>query len=178
MNLWSEISTGEEPPSLINAVVECTRGSRNKYEYDKDIEAVELDRVLHSAVHYPADYGLIPRTWYDDDDPFDVIVLVEDPTFPGCVVPSRVVGMMEMVDDGEKDDKVLAVPAGDPRFDHVVDVNDVPPQVKKEITHFFETYKALEEGKSTETLGWRGRREAEGAVEHAMSLYREIFGSD
>lgn len=178
MNLWSELSTGEEPPSLVNAVIECPKGSRNKYEYDKDIEAVELDRVLHSAVHYPADYGLIPQTWYDDDDPFDIIVLVEDATFPGCVVPARVVGMMEMVDDGEKDDKVLAVPAEDPRFDHVRDVEDVSPHMKEEIAHFFETYKALEEGKQTETLGWKGRDEAEDAVEHAMNLYEKKFGSD
>jgi len=175
VNLWEGLETGPNPPEEIYAVVECLKGERNKYEYDKDIPGVVLDRVLHSTVHYPSDYGFIPRSYYDDGDPFDVLVLVEDQTFPGCVIEARPVAMMKMDDDGEKDDKVIAVPVEDPRFDHLRDVKDIPQQRKDEISEFFETYKNLEAGKETETLGWEDRHAAMDAVEHSQQLYRENF---
>ena len=174
-NLWTDIAVGPDPPETIHAVVECLKGERNKYEYEKDVEGCVLDRVLHSNVHYPSDYGFIPRTWYDDEDPLDVLVLLEDQTFPGCVIEARVIGLMRMDDDGEQDDKVIAVPDEDPRYDDYTDIDDVSQQMRDEIGHFFETYKALEPGKETETLGFDGREEAMDAVEHGMDLYDEEF---
>jgi len=175
-NLWADLETGPNPPETVYAVVECLKGERNKYEYDKDIPTVVLDRVLHSNVHYPGDYGFIPRSYYDDGDPFDVLVLVEDQTFPGCVIEARPVALMRMDDDGEKDDKVIAVPNEDPRYDHIEDLVHIPEQTRQEIREFFETYKNLERGKQTETLGWEGREAALDAVEHARDLYEEQFG--
>ena len=176
VNLWEDLETGPNPPEEIYAVVECLKGERNKYEYDKDIPGVMLDRVLHSSVHYPSDYGFIPQSYYDDEDPFDVLVLVEDRTFPGCVIEARPVALMRMDDDGEKDDKVIAVPSEDPRYDHVQDVDDLTGQTRDEISEFFETYKNLEAGKETETLGWEDRETAFDAIEHAQDLYEEHFG--
>jgi len=175
VNLWEDLETGPNPPEEIYAVVECLKGERNKYEYDKDVPGVVLDRVLHSNVHYPSDYGFIPQSYYDDEDPFDVLVLVEDRTFPGCVIEARPVALMRMDDDGEKDDKVVAVPSEDPRYDHVEDVDDLTDQQKAEISEFFETYKNLEAGKETETLGWEDRAAAHDAIEHAMDLYETKF---
>ncbi|MFB6161328.1 MAG: inorganic diphosphatase, partial [Haloferacaceae archaeon] len=126
-------------------------------------------------VHYPSDYGFIPQSYYDDGDPFDVLVLVEDKTFPGCIVEARPVALMRMDDDGEKDDKVIAVPSQDPRHDHVEDVDDLSTQQRDEIAEFFETYKNLEEGKETETLGFEDREAAMDAIEHAQELYDEKF---
>ena len=174
-NLWEDLETGPDPPDEIYAVVECLKGERNKYEYDKDVPGVVLDRVLHSNVHYPSDYGFIPRSYYDDEDPFDVLVLVEDQTFPGCVIEARPVALMGMDDDGEQDDKVIAVPTEDPRFDDIRDVDDLADQRKAEIAEFFETYKNLEAGKETEVLGWEDREAAKAAVEHSMDLYEERF---
>ncbi len=175
-NLFADLETGPDPPESIYAVIECLKGHRNKYEYDKDLPGVVLDRVLHSNVHYPSDYGFIPRSWYDDDDPLDVLVLVEDPTFPGCVIEARPVAFMKMDDDGEQDDKVIAVPSEDPRFDHIDDLGDIPSQLLDEIDEFFETYKNLEAGKEVETLGWEDRQAAYDAIEHARDLYGETFG--
>ena len=174
-NLWTKLETGPNPPEEIYAVVECLKGERNKYEYDKDIPGVVLDRVLHSNVHYPGDYGFIPQSYYDDEDPFDVLVLVQDKTFPECVIEARPVALMRMDDDGEKDDKVIAVPSEDPRFDHVEDIDDIPTQTRQEISEFFETYKNLEEGKETEALGWEDRQAAYDAIERSQRLYEENF---
>ncbi len=174
-NLWEDLDAGPDAPETIYAVIECLKGERNKYEYDKDIPAVVLDRVLHSNVHYPSDYGFIPRTWYDDDDPLDVLVLVEDQTFPGCVIEARPIGLMKMDDGGEQDDKVIAVPTEDPRFDHLEDLADIPEQTKAEISEFFNTYKNLEAGKAAETLGWEDKQAAIDAIEHSQALYAEKF---
>jgi inorganic pyrophosphatase len=176
VNLWEELAPGPDPPEEIHAVVECLKGERNKYEYDKDVPGVVLDRVLHSNVHYPSDYGFIPQSYYEDGDPFDVLVLLEDATFPGCVIEARPVALMGMDDDGEQDDKVIAVPSEDPRYDHVQDLEDVSEQRRSEIEEFFATYKNLEPGKEVETLGWEGREAALEAVEHALDLYEKQFG--
>jgi inorganic pyrophosphatase len=137
---------------------------------------VVLDRVLHSNVHYPSDYGFIPQSYYDDEDPFDVLVLVEDATFPGCVIEARPVALMRMDDDGEQDDKVIAVPSEDPRYDHVRDLEDLTEQTLAEIDEFFATYKNLEAGKEVETQGFEDRAAAHDAIEHAQELYDEQFG--
>ena len=174
-NLWKTLAAGPNAPETIYAVVECLKGERNKYEYDKDIPAVVLDRVLHSNVHYPSDYGFIPQTWYDDDDPLDVLVLVEDATFPGCVIEARPVALMGMDDGGEKDDKIIAVPTEDPRFDHIEDLGDIPQQTQDEITEFFNTYKNLEGGEGATVLEWEDKATAIEAIEHSQALYDETF---
>ena len=174
-NLWKNLDAGPDAPETIHAVVECLKGERNKYEYDKDIPAVVLDRVLHSNVHYPSDYGFIPQTWYDDDDPLDVLVLVEDATFPGCVIEARPVALMGMDDGGEQDDKVIAVPTEDPRYDHIEDLDDIPQQTRDEITEFFDTYKNLEAGEGAEVLDWEDKQAALEAIEHSQELYDEQF---
>lgn len=175
-NLFEDLPVGPDPPESIHCVVECLKGERNKYEYDKDIPGVVLDRVLHSNVHYPSDYGFIPRTWYDDDDPLDVLILVEDRTFPGCVIEARPVALMKMDDDGEQDDKVIAVPSEDPRYDHLSELADIPTQLRAEIDEFFETYKNLEPGKEVTTLGWEDRTAALEAIEQSTTRYEERFG--
>ena len=174
-NLFRDLEAGSNPPEEIHVVVECLKGERNKYEYEKDLPGVVLDRVLHSNVHYPADYGFIPRSWYDDDDPLDALVLVEDSTFPSCVIEARPVALMGMDDDGEQDDKVICVPTEDPRFDHIKDLEDVPDHLQAEIDEFFATYKNLEAGKEVETLGWDGRNAALDAISHSQELYAEKF---
>jgi len=174
-NLWSSLSAGPNPPDSIHVVVECLKGDRNKYEYDKDIPGIKLDRALHSNVHYPGDYGFIPQSWYDDGDPFDALVLVDDPTFPGCIIESRPVALMEMLDDGEQDDKVICVPIEDPRFAHIGNLNDIPQQLLDEIGEFFRTYKNLEPRKETSVQAWKDREAAHAAIEHALELYESTF---
>ncbi|MCE5213097.1 MAG: inorganic diphosphatase [Methanobacterium sp.] len=173
MNLWKEIPSGPSAPEVVYAVVEIPKGSRNKYEYDKDMEAFALDRVLYSPFHYPAEYGIIPQSLWDDGDPMDILVLMDEATFPGCVIETRPIGIMRMIDGGDSDDKVLGVPLNDPRFEEIKDIQDVPPSFLKEIEHFFQDYKKLE-GKTTEVLGWDNASEALKAIEHSMKLYQEM----
>lgn len=175
VNLWTALSAGPHPPETIHVVVECVKGERNKYEYDKDLPGIKLDRVLHSNVHYPGDYGFIPRSWYDDDDPFDALVLLDDPTFPGCVIEARPVALLEMLDDDEQDDKIVSVPVDDPRWKHVTSLDDLTQQQQDEIAEFFRTYKHLEPGKETTVQRWRGRDAAYEAIEHALKLYEDTF---
>ena len=131
-------------------------GSRNKYEYDHDQHVIRLDRRLFTATAYPADYGFIPETLSEDGDPLDALVLLDDPTFPGCWVRARPVGVFWMTDDKGPDAKILCVPAGDPRWAHVVDLDGLPEHLTDEITHFFEVYKQLEPDKSSSVRGWEG----------------------
>ena len=173
MNLWKDIPTGPSVPQVVYAVIEIPKGSRNKYEYDKDKEAFALDRVLYSSIHYPAEYGIIPKTLWDDGDPMDILVVMEQPTFPGCVIETRVIGVMKMIDGGESDDKILGVPVNDPKFKDVHDVSDMPKPFLDEISHFFTEYKRLEK-KTTEVLGWENAEKAFEAVEHSMGLYNKI----
>ncbi|MGF1518233.1 MAG: inorganic diphosphatase [Nodosilinea sp.] len=141
-------------PGLINVLVEIVGGSKNKYEFDKDLNAFILDRVLFSSVKYPYDYGFVPNTLADDGDPLDGMVLMDEPTFPGCVIASRPIGMLEMIDGGDRDEKILCVPAEDPRYSDVKSLEDVAPHRLEEIAEFFRSYKNLEK-KVTEILGWR-----------------------
>ena len=141
MNLWKDLESGPSAPEVVYAVIEIPQGSRNKYEYDKDMEAFALDRVLYSPVHYPAEYGIIPQTLYDDGDPMDIMVLMDQPTFPGCIIESRAIGMMKMIDGGDQDDKILAVPIQDPRYQEVQDLDDVAPHLLKAL--FYLRYLSL-----------------------------------
>lgn len=141
-------------PGLINVLIEIAAGSKNKYEYDKDIQAFALDRVLYSSVKYPYDYGFVPNTLADDGDPLDGMVLMDEPTFAGCIIAARPIGMLEMIDGGDRDEKILCVPDKDPRYTHVKSLKDVAPHRLDEIAEFFRSYKNLEK-KVTEIRGWQ-----------------------
>lgn len=141
-------------PGLLNVLIEIPAGSKNKYEFDKDLNAFALDRVLFSSVSYPYDYGFVPNTLADDGDPLDGMVLMDQPTFPGCVIAARPIGMLEMIDGGDRDEKILCVPVEDPRFSDVKTLEDVAAHRLDEIAEFFRTYKNLEK-KVTEILGWK-----------------------
>lgn len=145
----------------IDVVIEIARGSRNKYEFDHEKQVFRLDRRLFTATVYPADYGFIPDTLGEDSDPLDALVLLEEPTFPGCWVKARPVGVFWMSDDAGPDAKILCVPSGDARWEHVHDLHELPAHLTDEIGHFFDVYKALEPGKYSDVRGWEG---AEAAV--------------
>jgi len=168
-----EISPGPNPPERIFVFVEIPEGSQNKYEFDEKLKVFKLDRTLHSPLHYPADYGHIPGTLCEDGDSLDVLVLVTEPTFPGCLIEARPIGAIEMEDEKGLDDKILAVPVHDPRFDHIKDIRDISQHTLKEITHFFEMYKALEPNKWVKIKGWLGAKEAKEKIKKAIQLYKE-----
>lgn len=144
-----------EPIEAIDILVEIPRGSRNKYEYDEARKGIRLDRVLYSSVHYPTDYGFMPNTMAEDGDHLDVLIVVEEPTFPGCWIKVRPIGALKMRDEKGIDHKILAVPVGDRRFDGITELDDLSHHWLKEIENFFGTYKTLE-GVLTEILGWEG----------------------
>ena len=159
------------PIDTIEVLVEIPRGSRNKYEFDKERGVFFLDRVLYSSVHYPTDYGYIPGTLSEDGDALDALVVVQEPTFPGCHILARPIGVLDMNDEKGRDHKILAVPLGDPRFSRVHDLSDLDPHWLREIENFFQTYKALED-KWTEVLGWEEAAAAERVILEAQTLYR------
>lgn len=140
---------------IVEALIEIPTGSQNKYEFDKETGRVKLDRVLFSPMHYPTEYGYIENTLAEDGDPLDILVMTSFPTFPGCVIDARVIGVLLMADDKGKDEKLLAVPTEDPRFKDVHTLQDVPAHKLKEISHFFQVYKDLE-NKKVEIEGWQG----------------------
>lgn len=153
---------------LINVLIEIPAGSKNKYEFDKDLEAFALDRVLYSSVQYPYDYGFVPNTLADDGDPLDGMVLIDQPTFPGCIIAARPIGMLEMIDGGDRDEKILCVPDKDPRYAKVKSLDDIAPHRLEEIAEFFRTYKNLEQ-KVTEILGWKSVDEVMPLVEKCIA---------
>jgi len=155
----------------VEAVIEIPRGSRNKYELDEATGIIRLDRVLYSSVHYPADYGFIIDTYAPDGDPLDILVLVEDPTFPGCHVHARPIGVMCLRDEKGADDKIIAVPSADPRFTQAKELTDVSPHWQLEIEFFFKTYKVLEH-LETEILGWDSATAAMKIIEAARAEFR------
>ncbi len=155
----------------VDVIIEIPRGSRNKYEMDHETGAIWLDRMLFTATMYPADYGFVPNTLAEDGDPLDVLVMLDEPTFPGCHIKVRPVGVFWMTDEAGPDAKVLCVPAKDPRARPVQGLDDLPEFVLAEIEHFFQVYKDVEPGKSVETRGWEGVEAAEGAVEDARARY-------
>lgn len=169
---WHDLSAGPRAPLEIHAYVEIPRGSRNKYELDKDTGVLKFDRLLYSAVHYPGDYGFIPRTLAGDGDPLDVLVIVTEPTFPGCLMEVRPVGVFLMEDDKGVDEKILAVPVADPRHHEHRVLAHVAPHLLKEIEHFFRVYKDLE-GKRTTVRGWRDLDDAHRIIEDTQRRYAE-----
>jgi inorganic pyrophosphatase len=164
-------SSGGQSSDSYEVVVEIPQGTRNKYEYDHDTGEIWLDRHLFAATVYPAEYGFFPHTLAEDGDPLDALVLLEDPTFPGCHMHARPVAVLEMTDEHGRDLKVLCVPAGDPRWAAIEDVADVPDYLLAEIRHFFSVYKDLEPGKDSMLGDWSGRHEAHAAIADASERY-------
>lgn len=158
MTDFYRLPLGDRAPQEVNAVIEIPKGSRNKYEYDPGLGAFTLDRVLSTPMVYAADYGFMPSTLAGDGDAADVLVIMEQPTFPGCIIPVRPVGMMKMEDAGE-DFKILCVPTGDKRFDHIHRLDDVSPHRLKELEHFFRAYKTLDHS-FPDVAGWHSQQEA------------------
>ena len=166
-----DLPTGPDPPGRLTAFVEIPTGSRNKYELDKETGILALDRVLYAAVHYPGDYGFLPRTLGDDADPLDVLVMTTEPTFPGCTITVRPIGAFLMEDEKGADEKILSVPLADPLAREILELEDVPSHFLDEVRHFFSVYKDLE-GKRVTAIGWEGRSTAERLVVEAIERYR------
>ncbi|MEI6796592.1 MAG: inorganic diphosphatase [Methanomassiliicoccales archaeon] len=175
MSLWKKVPSGRHPPEIINVIIETPKDSKNKYEVSKEYDCILLDRVLHSSVVFPLAYGLVPRTYYDDGDPVDAMVIISEPTFPGCVVEARPVGVLRMSDEKGKDDKILCVAIGDPRNEGYHELEDLPKHYLNEIAEFFKTYKRLEEGKSTHVQGWEGREVALEVIAYSLERFRTEF---
>ena len=160
-----------QPDHIIETLIEIPVGSRNKYEYDEKRQRIRLDRVLYASVHYPTHYGLIPDTRASDGDPLDVLVLAEEPVFPGCLVDARVLGVLHMRDMGEDDHKIVAVEHSNPRLSSINALGDVAPHLLREIETFFNTYKDLE-GKQTEIIGWWDREDALRLINDCRQAYQ------
>lgn len=177
-NLWHEISRGENAPEELNVIIEIPKGSLNKYEIDKSTGLLALDRVNYSAAPYPFDYGFVPQTLWHDGDPLDVIVLSSHPLFPGILVKVRPVAVMDMIDTGDSDAKIIAVPVDDKRWDDVNDLSDINKHNLKEFTHFWETYKELKLGKGAVSIeGVYDRARALEDIKTSIDLYTKKYTS-
>jgi inorganic pyrophosphatase len=178
MHLWHDLPTGPNPPDELNAIIEIPRGSRNKYELDKETGLFRFDRLLYSAVYYPGDYGFLPRTLADDEDPLDVLIMVTEPTFPGCLTVVRPLGVFCMEDEKGLDEKILGVPLRDPLYAGYRELADVPPHFLREVEHFFSIYKDLE-GHRTTIRGWQDRGTALDIVRACCERYAgDAVGAD
>jgi len=177
MNLLHDITPGKKVPNEINVIVEINKGSKNKYELDKETGLIMLDRVMFSAQDYPFDYGFVPQTHWHDGDPLDVVLLTTHPLVPGLLLTARPVAVLDMIDDGESDAKILAVPVKDPRFNEIKDLSDVNPHTIEEIKHFFETYKQIQ--KKTVTIPTiRDAKAAMEVITEGVSLYKKEFNKN
>jgi inorganic pyrophosphatase len=165
-----DIDPGPDIPELVRAVIEIPKNSSNKYEYDGNLEVFRLDRALYSPLHYPGDYGFIPGTLAEDGDPLDIIVLVDEPSFTGCLMEARPVGVLHMVDSRENDQKILAVPNRNPRFESIHTIDQVFPHTRREIEYFFSIYKELQ-GVKAEMRGWGSPREARRVITESRQMY-------
>jgi len=175
MTDYLRLPIGDEAPNLINVVIEIPLGSINKYEYDKSLHVFRLDRALYSPVHYPGDYGFIPATLASDGDPLDVLIFVDGPSFPGCLMKARPVGLLEMLDQGVPDEKVIAVPDNAPRFAEVHEYSELFEHTLREVEHFFSIYKDLE-GKRTKITGWKGTAYAQQVITDSHTRYQAGIG--
>jgi len=168
------VSYGEDAPNIVNGIIEIPKGSRAKYELDKDSGMIKLDRVLYSSVYYPANYGFIPRTYCDDHDPLDILVICQIDLIPMCLVEAKVIGVMRMIDGGEADDKIIAVAAGDPSVNHINDISELPQHFISEMRSFFEDYKKLE-NKTVIVEEFQDNVVAKEIVQKAIEDYNEKF---
>ncbi|KKT89174.1 MAG: Inorganic pyrophosphatase [Parcubacteria group bacterium GW2011_GWC1_45_9] len=172
---FEKISAGKKSPEVVNALVEIPKGSQNKYEFDKELGVIRLDRAFYSAVYSPLDYGFIPQTLSEDGDPLDILVMGNEPLVPGCLVEARPVGLLKMIDSGEPDSKVLAVQEKNPRFATIKDLEDIEkfsPHLLEEIGHYFETYKHLQ-GKEVKVAGWENKSAAEKEILASQERYQQ-----
>jgi inorganic pyrophosphatase len=172
MNLLHDITPGDDAPNTINVIIEINKGSKNKYEIDKKTGLIKLDRAMYTSQDYPFDYGFIPQTHWHDGDAVDVVLLTTNPLFPGVLVEARPVGVFRMIDDGERDEKIIAVPVEDMRFNHVQRLEDINPHFIKETEHFFTTYKKLK-NKDVSITGVEGAEAARSVIEEGIKLYKE-----
>jgi inorganic pyrophosphatase len=172
MHAWHDVELGEDITQHFRAVIEIAKGSKVKYELDKATGLLGVDRVLHSAVHYPANYGFLPRTFCGDDDPLDVLVLGQEPVVPLCILRARAIGVITMSDDKGQDDKIIAVHVDDPEYAHYRDIAELPPHRVKELQRFFLDYKVLED-KVVNVEHLRGQAEALDVIRDAVRLYAE-----
>jgi len=176
-NFFHSLSPGPKPPHKVYCFVEIPRGGSNKYEYNIEAGVFLLDRVLYEAIFYPTEYGFIPQTWSEEDrDALDIMVLSTRPTFPGCIITAQPIGVLKMVDSGERDYKIIAVPCNDPRLNHIKDLSGVNPHFKKEVESFWITYAQLEPQKKIKILGWSGAKKAHEVIKDAIKNYKEKFG--
>jgi len=174
-NSWHDVDLGNDVPNLFPAIIEVPKGSKTKYELDKETGLIRVDRILYSSVQYPANYGFIPRTYCEDHDPLDVLVLGQEAVYPLSIVMARPIGLMKMVDQGEADDKIIAVHVHDPEYAHYHSIEELPPHRMVEVKRFFEDYKALEK-KLVVVEDFIGRKEAVKIIHDAIELYQKTFG--
>lgn len=171
---WHEVSPGKKPPEYVNGIIEIPRGSRAKYEIDKESGLIKLDRVIYASMYYPLNYGFIPQTLGEDGDPLDIVVLTQVSVVPLCLVPCRVIGVMQMIDRGVSDEKIIAVAEQDPSVSHIGDVKDLPGYLFSELRHFFENYKTLE-NKQVTINEFQSRENAYRIIKTCRGLYDENF---
>lgn len=174
MNIWHNIDPKLITPDDFNALIEIPKESRCKYELDKDTGLIRLDRVLYTSTHYPQNYGFIPRTYADDRDPLDVLVITSAPVYPMTLIRAYPIGVMRMIDNGDVDDKIIAIPFSDPTYSNIKIVDDLPPHIFDEIVHFFSVYKQLE-GKTTAVDSLLGVADAKRIIQEAIDGYKEKF---
>lgn len=168
--MWDNIKPGKRVPDEINVIVEIPKGSQNKYEYDYENKVFKLDRILFSPIHYPGDYGMIPKTLAEDGDALDALVIVTCPTYPGTLIEAKPIGVLKMLDGGIADDKILCVPLKDIRLSDMKNITDVQKPILNEIAHFFEVYKHLE-GKKTKIMGWKNAKTAKSIIMKSIERY-------
>ena len=176
-NLFHTLPPGPHPPKKVYCLVEIPRGTSNKYEYDEDLGVFKLDRALYGSVFYPTEYGFIPQTWAEDSDPLDIMVLSTFTTFPGCLLETRPIGLLRLVDSGEQDNKIIATASSDPRFKDIKDLSDLSSHFKKEIQNFWESYAALQPKKEIQIKSWHGAERAQKTIESAIKTSQEKFKS-
>ncbi|MFK7758089.1 MAG: inorganic diphosphatase [Flavobacteriales bacterium] len=172
-NPWHRVSAGKDAPSIVNGIIEIPKNTRAKYELDKDTGLLILDRVLYSSMYYPANYGFIPQSYCDDKDPLDILVLSQITVVPLCIVPSKVIGVMRMLDNGEHDDKIIAVAAHDMSVNHLNDISELPAHFLKELKHFFEGYSQLE-NKTVEIREFQNAEKAQEIVHQSLLDYKKL----
>lgn len=174
MNIWKDLPAGDKPPELLNMIVEVISGSRDKYEYNIKWETFILDRIIPSSVVFPVEYGFVPQTWFDDEDPLDIMVLSYEPLEVRCLVKVRVIGALIIEDEEGEDPQILSVLVNDARFEGYKDINDVHPHRLREIQEFFETYKRLEPHKWVRFKEWKNAQEATKIVSYAIKKFEEL----
>lgn len=173
-NPWHDVAFGENAPSIVNGIIEIPKGTRAKYELDKDTGMLKLDRVLFSSVYYPANYGFIPKTYCDDKDPLDILIISQIDIVPLCIVSAKVIGVMRMIDGGEADDKIIAVAEGDPSVNHINDISELPQHFISEMRNFFEDYKKLE-NKTVIVEEFQNKIIAQEIINQAIEDYKNKF---